>query len=171
LEKIDFLEFLLEANPEKVNNPVGWLRRAIEENYAPPSGYQPRAAREADAAAAVRWREQAEQEDTQRMAQREVHRRAVLEEYTPSEGLQQLWEKVLIQIRGRSASTYQAYLFDSELLVADGQQVKVWVKDSRTADFLTGQNYTVMIARLVAKEINQPFNQITVEFLYPSGDS
>lgn len=38
-EKIAFLHFLQETNPEKVKNPQGWLRRAVEEDYAPPEGY------------------------------------------------------------------------------------------------------------------------------------
>ncbi len=39
-EKIAFLHFLQETSPEKVKNPQGWLRRAVEEDYASPEGYQ-----------------------------------------------------------------------------------------------------------------------------------
>ena len=41
-EKIAFLHFLQETAPEKVKNPQGWLRRAVEEDYAPPEGYHNR---------------------------------------------------------------------------------------------------------------------------------
>jgi hypothetical protein len=57
VEKIAFLEFLQAEDPDKVLNPKGWLRRAIEENYAAPDGFlwpeeRERRAREAEAAAA-----------------------------------------------------------------------------------------------------------------------
>ena len=32
-EKVEYLDFLQEERPEKVKNPTGWLRRAIEEDY------------------------------------------------------------------------------------------------------------------------------------------
>jgi phage replication O-like protein O len=38
-QKIDYLAYLLETNPAKVENPRGWLRRAIEEDYGAPDGY------------------------------------------------------------------------------------------------------------------------------------
>lgn len=39
LEKIDYLAYLESYHPNKVKNPRGWLRRAIEENYGAPDGY------------------------------------------------------------------------------------------------------------------------------------
>jgi hypothetical protein len=38
-EKLGFLEFLGQENPQKVTNPRGWLRRAIEDDYGPPDGF------------------------------------------------------------------------------------------------------------------------------------
>ena len=49
-DKIKFLEFLKETDPQKVKSPQGWLRRAIEEDYAAPDGYKAAADREAEAA-------------------------------------------------------------------------------------------------------------------------
>jgi hypothetical protein len=51
LEKIDYLAYLEEYHPNKVKNPRGWLRRAIEENYGAPDGYVPAAERKS------RWAE------------------------------------------------------------------------------------------------------------------
>src|SRR5690606_23619012 len=48
-EKIDFLTFLQETAPDKVANPRGWLRKAIEEDYGPPDGYRSAAQRAAEA--------------------------------------------------------------------------------------------------------------------------
>jgi len=38
-EKIEFLRYLQEQAPERVKNPRGWLRRAIEDNYGAPDGF------------------------------------------------------------------------------------------------------------------------------------
>jgi hypothetical protein len=38
-QKIDYLAYLQEHHPDKVENPRGWLRTAIEEDYAAPDGY------------------------------------------------------------------------------------------------------------------------------------
>lgn len=50
-EKIEFLDFLQAIAPSAVKRPSGWLRRAIEEDYAAPEGFQTAAAREAAQAA------------------------------------------------------------------------------------------------------------------------
>jgi len=38
--KIAFLEYLLVEAPERVKNPKGWLRKAIEDDYGAPDGYK-----------------------------------------------------------------------------------------------------------------------------------
>jgi hypothetical protein len=45
-EKLAYLNFLQEHQPDKVKNPCGWLRRAIEDNFAAPDGFLPPAAQE-----------------------------------------------------------------------------------------------------------------------------
>lgn len=39
-EKIAFLDFLAKTNPAKIKNPKGWLRSAIEQDFAIPDGYK-----------------------------------------------------------------------------------------------------------------------------------
>lgn len=40
-EKIDLLDYAIKTNSSSVSeNPAGWLRRAIEEDYKPPKGYK-----------------------------------------------------------------------------------------------------------------------------------
>jgi hypothetical protein len=51
-EKIDYLEFLTET--QRVKNPIGWLRKAIEEDYSQPDGYKSKVQRNASAAEAFR---------------------------------------------------------------------------------------------------------------------
>ncbi len=46
-QKAAYLDYLLEVSPEKVRNPKGWLRRAIEEDYGAPDGFKSLEEREA----------------------------------------------------------------------------------------------------------------------------
>ena len=41
LQKVSFLEFLQSGEETRVKRPAGWLRRAIEEDFAAPDGYRP----------------------------------------------------------------------------------------------------------------------------------
>jgi hypothetical protein len=41
MQKVDYLEFLQEGEDTKVKRPAGWLRRAIEQDFAAPDGYKP----------------------------------------------------------------------------------------------------------------------------------
>src|SRR5262249_33657979 len=45
--KVDLLEWLQEQKPDRVNEPGAWLVHAIRDDYSPPKGYGPKAAREA----------------------------------------------------------------------------------------------------------------------------
>src|SRR5262249_28524114 len=64
--KIDLVGWLVQAHPIAVGkNPAGYLRRAIEEDYQPPSDYKTRAERQAEA-------EQQRQRDEQRARQLEL---------------------------------------------------------------------------------------------------
>ena len=39
-EKLAYLNYLLETPPKKVLTPCGWLRKAIEDDYAAPDEYR-----------------------------------------------------------------------------------------------------------------------------------
>lgn len=58
-EKIEFLEWVQQQDPEQIKSPSGWLRCAIEEDYAAPDGFQTRtelaAGEQARAAEQARW--------------------------------------------------------------------------------------------------------------------
>lgn len=41
LTKVSYLEFLQSGKETRVKRPAGWLRRAIEEDFAAPDGYKP----------------------------------------------------------------------------------------------------------------------------------
>lgn len=41
MQKVNYLEFLQTGEETKVKRPAGWLRRAIEQDFAAPDGYKP----------------------------------------------------------------------------------------------------------------------------------
>lgn len=90
-EKIEFLEFTIETEPDKAKNPAGWLRRAIEENWAAPEGFISKSQRERQAA---EKRRQAQEAETQELAwQEDSRRRQKEEEQAQAAYLQLLNEK------------------------------------------------------------------------------
>jgi hypothetical protein len=113
-EKIAYLAFLQQEQPDKVQNPRGWLRRAIEENYGPPDGFVTAAERErrkAEAAAKVQREEVGEQQQrsfaAQRQAQQEAWRQQLRERYGTSDKGEQLWEEVRSEFKHSQPQLYQ----------------------------------------------------------------
>ena len=124
-EKIEFVEFLMEEG--RVNNPAGWLRTAIEENYARPDGFVSRAERDERARdESRRAQEEAEEAvrreaefqrtaDEQAQAQAEFEVR-LHERYGTSEREQEVWRAVLGQGEGQFAAAVIAILRACHLL-------------------------------------------------------
>ena len=69
-QKAAYLDYLLEVSPEKVRNPKGWLRRAIEEDYGAPDGFKTLEERESQRLADERL-EQAALDERKKLAQEE----------------------------------------------------------------------------------------------------
>ena len=132
-EKIEFLDYLLGSGT--VEKPAAWLRRAIEEDYGPPAGYQPRAERHRQKQAAeenhrrldeerTARRRQEEQEAAARKAER-AHIDAYLSALTPPER-QALEERAVahadenmrqaVQNRGPLAEIARSLMVDREVL-------------------------------------------------------
>jgi len=145
-QKIEFLAYLQDVEPQKVKNPQGWLRRAIEEDYAAPDGYTSVAEREAEAAEKLRQEEAiqhaiAEQEQHRRaeQAQRQqaaAARLAALQtEYGTTQQEHDLWQQVLAEFKvSQPAGTFGSYLADTVLLsLRDGEALiglpNVWMRD------------------------------------------
>jgi hypothetical protein len=59
-QKIDYVVFMQEEQPDQVRNPRGWLLKAIEHDYGPPAGYRPLTEREALEEQAAKRQRQAE---------------------------------------------------------------------------------------------------------------
>ena len=132
VEKLEFLEFLIEETPEKVQNPHGWLRRAIEEDYGSPDGYlskeereqlaaeeTKRAEEEQRQAEAAEERNRAFQENNQ--AERAARIRRLREEYDTTEENQALWERVKMEIKYTATPEITSLISELEMLrIRDG---------------------------------------------------
>lgn len=136
LEKVDFLAFLQETEPDKIKNPCGWLGSAITQDYDPPSGYKPREQREAEAAEAERRQReierQLEEQDKQVEEQREEERQRrsdrlglAQEQYGTTQRELDLWREALAELKLQMPeATFQAWFPQTRLLsIEDGVAV------------------------------------------------
>lgn len=177
-EKIEYLAYLREHDPDRVKKPSGWLRRAIEEDYAAPEGYKSPAERVVEAAEVQRQaeaREQAieaqrqreEEKREQRRRQEEARRAALQAQYGTTQDELDLWQQVLEEFeRSMPASTFQMSVANTVLLsLRDGQALiglpnplaRDWVENRLTAkirrtlsSYRGGQKVTVKFIDLIA---------------------
>jgi hypothetical protein len=115
-EKIAYLTFLQSEEPDKVQNPRGWLRRAIEEDYGPPDGFVTAAEQTRRAAEAEEEAQRAEAiEQSQRafaaqaQARREERQRQLQEHYGTTEEDDQLWAEVLAHFKHSRPDLHGVY--------------------------------------------------------------
>lgn len=133
-EKIEFLAYLKDTDPKKVKNPQGWLRRAIEEDYAAPDGYIPTAEREAKAIEEQRRQEERQQalaQQAQRQREEQIDRQreaaerlaALQKTYGTTQKEIDLWQQILAEFQAQqSIGTFQTYLANTVLLsIRDGE--------------------------------------------------
>lgn len=147
-EKIEYLAFLREQDPERVKKPQGWLRRAIEEDYAAPDGYQPAAERAAAAAEAQRQAEEREKafeaerrRDEERREQRqrqEAARLAALHaQYGTTQDELDLWRQVLEEFESSMpASMFQLHVANTLLLSLRDGQALIGLPNSLARDWV-----------------------------------
>ena len=154
-EKIDFLAFLLEHNAEKIKNPHGWLRKAIEEDYSTPDGYKTSAQRAAEVAAANARQAEQRRMDSQvgadfqaeqaRQAAAKAEKRALevarLEQLYAQYGTtaeeQALWPRVLAELELRiSPAVLKEYFADSALFKLHEGQATIGIKQYAARDWV-----------------------------------
>lgn len=148
LEKIDFLTFLQETDSRKINNPRGWLRTAIEENYGPPDGYQPKEQREAEAAERERRRrdialgaaeghEQSLVNQGPWSARLGAWQKWVAETHSIPQNLLHITDQLLESLKLQMpAATYQAWVVSTMITELGESQARIAVSSSRAYDWL-----------------------------------
>jgi hypothetical protein len=162
LEKIDYLAYLEGFHPNKVKNPRGWLRRAIEENYGAPDGYlsaEQRALQKGSPAAtgrksytlyldeeiggqAIPGNEAAERE-YQRAARRELIRR----HHAPDAAAVAFWELVQTDVRFTMTPDDYRLIADASVLWMDEERVAIAVWDREIYRELLHPNRVKALAR------------------------
>jgi hypothetical protein len=137
LAKCEVLDWLVESKSRAVGkNAAGYLRRAIEEDYAPPPHYRSRAAREAEAAehAAAQAAEAARLQElaAEEVRARELDLADVTRRYPPqpipSAGLTTTaaWDQTLAQLQQvLSGPNFEMFLKPTLLLRCDGEEATI----------------------------------------------
>jgi len=132
LEKVEFLEFLTEEAPDKVQNPHGWLRRAIEEDYSAPDGYLSKGERERFAAEEAKRSKEEELRaeaferrnrifQEQHGKKRAARIRQVREEYGTAENDLTFWEQAKFEFKYTSTPEISDLIAQLEILkIQDG---------------------------------------------------
>jgi predicted DNA-binding protein len=133
-EKMAYLAYLLETRPETINSPTGWLRRAIEQDYAAPDGYatpaqqvEAQKVRQAEEEALERHIQETaafQQAKREREAQGEEERIEQLNARYGTTGREvAIWQETVNELLDQMPSaTFDAYVAGSVLLaVQEGQ--------------------------------------------------
>ena len=178
-EKLTYLDFLQREQPDKVQNPRGWLRRAIEEDYAAPDGYQ--SAAERAAAVAAQAREQAAQqaafeaERRRAEAERESQQQAAaarMAQLQAAYGTTQrdfdLWQQILAEFKNSMpAATFQMHVADTVLLSLQDDQALIGLPNKQARDWVENR-LTIKIQRTLASILGG--RKITVTFVDLTAD-
>jgi phage replication O-like protein O len=149
-EKLDMTQQLVDAGSPLVSqNPAGWLRKAIEEDYAPPRNHQVskkhKEKREKNTKTA---REEQPIVDNDEELQQVKTTEQMLEEYTPQpigEGgltTESAWSLILQHLKGQvSADTYETRLKDTILLQVTDSAARIAVPSRTVLAWLERRMY------------------------------
>lgn len=170
-EKIEFVEFLVAEG--RVKNPAGWLRTAIEEDYAKPDGFLSQAEREQLAQSeALRAQEVAEsvvrrEEEFQRKENERERAQAEFEKrlharYGTSEKERELWRAVLAQAGGQFSPSIYAILQSCYLLTLQNDIALVGIETEYQHRQLQHPGIAVVLKRLLRALIGE---ELEIEFV------
>jgi hypothetical protein len=183
LGKIDMVEWLLENRPQLVGkNSAGYLRKAIEEDWQPPAGYQSpeeRARAEEEQRRAQEARRRAEEEDRRHVQERTEE--LLRENYPPqsiagtSHTTETAWSAVLERIQERALATraaFQTWLQGTRLLWLEGDTAYIGVVNYYTAEQLERQLYGTLVGvlgQVLGREVEIEFTVQTAPEHTPEG--
>lgn len=162
-QKIDYLAYLVETNPTKVENPRGWLRRAIEEDYGAPDGYQSPAERAAEAQRLAEQQARIERElaeadarEAAKEAESVQREQSLQAEYGVSKRERALWATFLTLIQPSHPGIGEL-LAHSLLLQVTETTALVGTPTTRVADMVRGHpGVNKVVSRTLAEVIGHP---------------
>ncbi|MCB0037735.1 MAG: hypothetical protein KDE51_27070, partial [Anaerolineales bacterium] len=124
-QKIAYHDFLVQYKPDKIKNPKGWLRRAIEDDFGAPDGFvspeEMEKKRQAEQEEQERFEQirrqreaQTRREEAQKQEQKEQQLADLYKRYKTPKKLQEFWQDLL-------TTTHSLFLANTHLLsVQDG---------------------------------------------------
>lgn len=173
-EKIDYLLYLQEKHPEKVKNPTGWLRRAIEEDYGPPDGYKSQAERDAETVAQQHQEEEMQlafdlaqrhaEEARERQQQQAAAQHAHLEKtYGTTSREFDLWRQCLDEFKATMPeATFQSCVADTLLLALQDGEALIGLPNPGVRDWVENR-LTRKIERILSSYSG--VQKVTVKFI------
>ena len=175
-QKIDYVVFMLEEQPNLVRNPRGWLLKAIEHDFGPPAGYRPRAEREEIRVCAEKQQKEAEEsemirqqatEETRRLHQAEKERliASAQEAYQTTAAEEKLWQNVLHRLRPLTSDMTYTLIKDAQLLTTNDGTAIIGTVNQFSVHWLRNHLGTDLPA--IFERCGQPVEAIQVLHLTP----
>jgi hypothetical protein len=178
MNNIDLFNHILKTSPQTVNkNPAGWLRRAIEQDYAAAGQHQDFQTRQQKAAreAAQKQRLAVQQKrlDVQSREQRALLQQQTLarrkrlemlrERYHSTAKEDKIWADILNGVKTKiSTNAFNLYLSRTHLLSLRGEQAVVTVPNDFIRAGVT-ERWAVELAQALAEKVNR--QRMTLQFL------
>jgi hypothetical protein len=173
-EKLEFLAFLQAERPATVENPRGWLRRAIEDDYGPPDGFVAPAALAAEEV--ERQRQEAEiarlalAQHQQEVAERERRKREAADRlahwyqtYGTTQRELDFWQQLLDELKlSVPAASFQAYVADTVLLSLNESEALIGLPNPYARDWLANR-FAKKLERVLSSILMG--QKITVQFI------
>jgi hypothetical protein len=171
-EKLDYLAFLQTERPEAVLKPCGWLRKAIEEDYAAPDGYKHATEREAEALRVRQSEEEQQQllveQQRQQVAEREqrcqieaVRLSALHTAFGTTQREVELWKLLLPEFESALPQSSFSYVADTVLLSLKDGEALIGLPNTRARDWLENR-LSKKIERTLASALKQ---KVRVKFI------
>lgn len=162
-QKLDYLAFVQEERPEQVANPCGWLRKAIEDDYAPPDGYTP-----LEEVVEMDVVEQFEEEPEQALETHEQPEPAaqltsIQAIFGTTEYEMNLWQQMLAEFKWMlPASTFERCFADTQLLSLQNGEALIGLPSKHGCDWLANRFGQKIVHALATKLGGQSY---TVKFI------
>ena len=185
-EKIAFSEYLQATSPDKISNPKGWLRRAIEEDYAAPDGYRSPAEREKEAQkrsqeAEERRQQAALQEESRRLfeqqekaereqqrARREAAVRQAEAAYGTTAEQRDIWQQVRADLNDTLFDSQRAFIQDAYILTVDADGKAIIGTFTTLAQEMLGRRLAKRITKDLHR-VHESVSSISVVLLNDNG--
>lgn len=177
LEKLDLAQWLVSTgSPSVAKNPAGWLRKAIEEDYAPPRNYespkQKKAKSEKDTQLAQREAKERQLVEAEYRRVKAEAKEQLLQEFPPKpvgEGLNThtAWEQALQKLKDQvGVANYETWVKDTVLLEVTDRAAKIAAGSAFQVAWLERKLYPQIVNAL--KDVLK--RQLDLQFITTSPD-